>query len=126
MSLRVQAAEDFKHIINDDAGLGLSVTLTDPTGSVITINSLNNDIYQFIDTDTDLPVSGRYATVVFSTLDLAEKQVCIPIGILSELKNPWTVCYTDINGDKHSWMVQSTEPDRSIGGIVCKLRVYKQ
>lgn len=122
MGLREIAQRDSRAILNGDAGIVL--TLTDPAGNAGTLTGWSNDIGFLIDPDTGQAVSGRYATIAVSMIDLAAEGLGIPTNV-SEGVEPWRVALVNERGESFSFSVMSSQPDRTLGVVTCTLEVYK-
>jgi len=126
MGLRELAERDLGVIMEDGAyGPAWPVTLTDPAGNVSTgLYGLSNDISQVVDPDTGQLVSGRVASVAFRTSTLQAQGFSMPQGIHDQASLPWRVTFNDINGGAHSFKVRQTDPDRTLGIVVCILEAW--
>lgn len=124
MSLRLQAARDAQAIVEDQAGFGWPIKLTDPTGFSKDIKGLSNDIALTIDPDTGMLVSGRDVTISVHTRTLRNAGfVGNPRGVSQGL--PWVVEFEDTNGVTGRFKVVKTSPDRAFGLILMNLEVYR-
>lgn len=126
-NLRVIAQADVRAILADSAfGAALSLTITNPSGNSGVLTGWSNDIGLLIDPDTGQAVSGRFATCAFTFLDLASISVPgIPSGIVDSTKKPWRVAFTNERGVSYTFKVVETQPDQTLGYIVCTLEIYK-
>ena len=126
MSLRATAEADLKRITEDDkTGFGWPLKLTDPKGFVGNITGLQNDISQSIDPNTGVLVSGRFATIGVAFDSLSEAGLGLPVGVEDATKKPWIVEWIDVNCNAYKFKVKSTDPDRSLGIIICTLEIYE-
>ena len=126
MNLRLQAEADLGSIMEDTVGgFGWPITVTDPDGTVQPLVGLSTDIAQVIDPDTGQIVSGRLASVSIRIGALTAAGLTLPRGVAERAKKPWLVTFDDINGNPYTFKVQSADPDRAIGLVVCILEVYK-
>jgi hypothetical protein len=126
MNLRLQAEADLGSIMEDTVGgFGWPITVTDPDGTVRPLVGLSTDIAQVIDPDTGQVVSGRLVSVSIRIATLTAAGLALPRGESDRLKKPWLVTFDDINGNPYTFKVQSADPDRAIGLVVCILEVYK-
>lgn len=123
MNLRAVAQRDSQRILNGDASIML--TITDPAGLAGTLTGWSNDIGFAIDPETGLAVSGRYATIAISMLDLIEKGLGIPTNISENDIDPWTVSLVNEHGEAFLFAVTAAQPDRTLGVVTCTLEVYK-
>ena len=128
MSLRVQAERDLAVLIEDGAG-GFSwpAVLTAPDGHEAPepLMALVSDVPQLIDPDTGLAVSGRQASATFRISSLvAAGFTSLPESIPDEDSLPWVVQFNDINGNPHTFKVEQSNPDRTIGQVSVTLEVY--
>ncbi len=124
MSLRTQAADDFRKFSEDINGFGWPVTITDPAGVSTALTGFTNDISQVIDPETGQVVSGRTATVVFSLQTLRAAGVGMPKGINDAAVTPWLVQFTDPSLNAFIFKISRTDPDRTIESITCFLELY--
>ena len=126
MGLRELAEADNRIILNDNTfGFGYPVVLTDPTGVVIPLTGLSNDISQVIDPDTGVAVSGRLATAALNINDIIAAGLTLPVGIADSKIKPWLITFADINGNVNTFKVSKSDPDRAIGMLICTLEFYK-
>lgn len=126
MGLREQAEADNKAILNDSTfGFGFSITVTDPSGTVVVFTGFSNDISQLIDPDTGVAVSGRLATVALHIQDIYDAGLTLPKGIVDSASKPWLIAFNDINGGAHTFKVSESNPDRAIGMLICVLELYQ-
>lgn len=124
MNLRLRAALDAQQIVEDQAGFGWPIKLTDPTGFSSGIKGLSNDIALTIDPDTGMLVSGRDVTISVHTRSLRTAGFSdTPKGVSQG--TPWVVEFEDINGTQGRFKVVKTSPDRSIGLILMHLELYR-
>ena len=125
MNLRVQAEADLGSIMEDTAGgFGWPIVVTDPDGNAAALAGLSTDIAQVIDPDTGQIVSGRMASVSIRIALLTAAGFTLPRGVASRDAKPWLVAFDDINGNPYTFKVQSADPDRALGLVVCMLEVY--
>lgn len=125
MSLRDLAEADLAFILEDSVtGFGWSITLTDPAGQVGAFTGFSNDIAQAIDPDTGQVVSGRSASVSLRISSLTAGGFGLPRGIADASIKPWLVAFDDINGGAHTFKVQASDPDRTLGVVNCILEAY--
>lgn len=126
MGLRDIAAADNRTILNDSvSGFGYSITITDPTGNETPFTGFSNDIGQLIDPDTGVAVSGRLATVAIHIQDILDAGLTLPESIADRSQKPWLVTFSDINGFSQIFKVSNSNPDRTLGMLVCILEFYK-
>lgn len=126
MGLRNEAAADLAEIFADsDTGMGWSMSVVDPAGTIQTVKGRSTDIGHTIDSETGEIISGRTASVSFSIASLlAAGFTSLPVGIADASGKPWRVDFDDINGNTHRFKVQQTFPDRALGVVVCVLESY--
>lgn len=124
MSLRAQAEADLAFIVEDPAGFGWAITVTNPAGTSQALTGLSNDIAQAIDPETGQAVSGRTASVALRIATLETVGLGLPTAVASKSSKPWLVTFDDINGAAHTFKVSEVLPDRAIGVVVCMLQVY--
>ena len=121
MSLRRIAERDLGLILNDtQTGFGWPITLIDPLGNRFSRTGFSNDIYLLVDPDTGQAVSGRTASVALQVSSLPS----LPVGISDTASRPWIVEFDDIGGRPWRFRVSETNPDRTLGIIVCILELY--
>lgn len=126
MSLRQQAAADLADIVEDDVtGFGWPVTVTSPGGLSAALTGLTNDIAYAIDPETGQAVTGRIASVALRIASLTAAGLGIPVNVPDTDRFPWIVQFDDINGNSHTWKVIESQPDRTIGIVVCRLEAYQ-
>ena len=121
MNLRALAESDLAAVLEDDVyGFGWPISVTNPAGVVAPdLVGSSQDISQIIDPDTGQAVSGRLATVVLRISSLSA--VGIPAYIADEAGKPWVIIFDDING---AFKVAESNPDRTLGVVVCILEAY--
>ena len=125
MSLRAQAAADLLAIVEDAAGFGWPITVTNPAGTAADLTGLSADIGQMIDPETGIAVVGRKASVALAIASLTAAGLALPIGISSTASKPWRVTFNDLAGGTHEFKVSEAMPDRAIGVVTCILEAYK-
>ena len=126
MGLREIAEADLGVILEDSIyGFGYSITVTDPTGTVVPLTGFSNDISQLIDPDTGQAVSGRLASVALVISSLITAGLALPVGIADSANKPWLIQFDDINGNAFTFKVSQSNPDRTIGLVVCLLELYE-
>lgn len=122
MGLREVAEKDLAVTLQDTkCGFGWPIRLFNPDGHFIETNGQSNDIARLIDPDTGLAISGRYASVVLRISELLADGIGVPVGIADKTKKPWTVIFDDLNGREYKFKVMATDPDRTLGLVVCEL-----
>lgn len=125
MSLRAQAEADLAVTLEDSVfGFGFAIKVTDPTGNFGELTGFSNDIAQLIDPDTGQIVSGRLASAALRISSLTAKGLGIPEDVADETSKPWRIDFEDINGTPHTFKVTESDPDRSLGVVVCLLESY--
>ena len=125
MSLRDLAEQDLGATLEDVAGFGWSITVTDPAGTSVAFVGQSTDIAQIIDPDTGQAVSGRLASVALRVSSLTTAGLGRPVGIAYAGSKPWIVEFDDINGESYKFKVAKTNPDRALGIVVCILESYE-
>jgi hypothetical protein len=125
-SLRDQAAADLRSIVEDPAGFGWSITITNPAGTSAQVYGLSQDIALAIDPLTGVAVAGRTATVALTRASLAAAALGDPVAVVSEAGKPWLVSFEDTDGTIHLFKIAEQLPDRTIGLNVYRLEVYRQ
>ncbi|MCP4566696.1 MAG: hypothetical protein GY841_03840 [FCB group bacterium] len=128
MGLRDLAALHNRAIIgNSTTGWGWPATVTDPNGTSVEMSVLSNDISATIDPETGLIVSARFASATISIAALTDAGLGLPSGISDPTAKPWIVAFNDVNGaGPYVFKVASSDPDRSIGCVVCQLEGYTE
>ncbi len=126
MGLRATAAADNKAIIGDLDDWGWPATVTDPNGTSESMSVLSNDISAAIDLQTGMIVSGRFASATLSISALSDAGLGLPSGISDATSKPWLVTFDDVGGLSYTFKVASSDPDRSIGEVVCQLEEYTE
>ncbi len=127
MGLRETAAADLKSIHENTDDFAWEITVTDPDGNthVDPLYGLSNDISQAIDPETGMLVSGRSASVSIPIKSLLDAGfTSLPINIPDKTSRPWVIMFDDILGTSWTFKVSQSNPDRSIGSIVCLLETY--
>ncbi len=122
MNLRAIVQRDTQRILNGDSGIAL--TITDPAGNAGALTGWSNDIGFVIDPETGQAVSGRYATIAVSILDLNTSGLGIPTGVSSNNVDPWQVSFTNEQGEAFLFAVTAAQPDRTRGEVTCTLEAY--
>jgi len=126
MSLRTQAEADLSFILEDASAFGWPVTLTDPSGSSVSLTGSAKDVSEQIDPETGHVVSVRVASVTLRRSSITKAGLNQPQAITSRSAKPWTVTFDDINGSSHTFKVIEAKPDRTVGLVVLTLESYKQ
>jgi hypothetical protein len=125
VSLRIQAEADLTGIIQNEDDFGWPCVLTEPSGFSAPLTVLSSDIAQVIDPDTGIVVSGRFASVAIQISSLTTAGFSgLPEGISNSALKPWVVVFDDIGGVSHTFKVKSSNPDRALGIVVCKVELY--
>lgn len=123
-NLRELAERDLALTLEDAGGFAWPITITSPTGQSATLRGRSSDIAQVIDPDTGRAVSGRAASVTVRVSTLTAKGLPLPRSISQETMRPWVVTFNDIGGAVHSFKVVQSNPDRTLGVVVCHLEAY--
>ena len=124
--LRETAEADLVSIVENDAtGFGWSISVTDPSGTVVSLKGLSNDIAELIDPETGVAVTGRYASVAIAMESLEAAGLGLPEGVSDETSKPWIIGFNDIKGNPFIFKVKRSSPDRALGIITCEVEVYK-
>jgi hypothetical protein len=123
MGLREQATLDAQAIIENTDDFGAPVILTDPNDQTYEFVGLPNDIGVSVDPETGQAVSERRATVAFSMRSLEALELELPVG--KTTGKPWRARFNDARGRATTWKVVETQPDRTLGVIVCFLEIWK-
>lgn len=126
MSLRELAKSDNRAILEDTQGFGWPIFLISPTGKSKDMIGFSNDISLIVDPDTGQVISGREASIALHTESLTEAGFSsLPVGISDSNRKPWVVKFDDINGRPCEFKVAESNPDRTLGMIVCLLEFYR-
>ena len=125
MGLREQAALDNRTILEDTAGFGWPIRVTDPAGTVRDLVGMSNDISQAVDPGTGQLVTGRAAHVTISLAALAAAGLGIPKNVADGSGAPWRVRFTDVAGAEYEFKVSEAMPDRTLGCVLLALESYK-
>lgn len=128
MGLRAQIESDLSFILEDDAaGFGWPITLTAPDLTTALLVGFSTDIGVAIDPQTGQVVSGRSVSVALRISSLvAAGFATLPEGIADSTTAPWVVVFDDVNGNECTFKVAQSEPDRTIGLVLCRLELYKK
>ena len=70
-------------------------------------------------------VSGRAASVSLRLSTLDARGIGRPVGIEDSKAKPWVVEFLDINGLSYTFKVKSSDPDPTLGLLVCILEAYE-
>lgn len=125
MGLREQAAADNRAILEDTAGFGWPIRVTDPAGTVAELVGVSTDVFQAIDPGTGQIVSGRSAEVTLSIAALTAAGLGMPKGEADATKKPWRIRFNDVAGAAYEFAVAEARPDRTLGCVLCVLEAYK-
>lgn len=127
MGLREQAAADLKIILEDSAaGFGMVIRLIDPAGRDASLTGFTTDVFQGLDPETGVQVSGRIASVALSIKAIRDAGFPnLPRGVGEQSEKPWIVEFDDAAGVLHRFKVSEAMPDRAIGIITARLEAYK-
>ena len=90
----------------------------------VSITGSSSDISLILDPDTGQAVSGRQASVVIRLATLSDMGLGIPVGVEDTDRKPWLITVDDITGVEHIFKVQESNPDRTLGVVLCKLELY--
>jgi len=123
MSLRALAESDLEFLVEDDSnGWAMPIELKDPAEKTsVDLRGLSNDIYEAIDPDLGIVVSGRTATVTIRISTLVAQGFTLPVGIVKTDSRPWTVEFKDLAGNDYLFKVVEARPDRGVGVVTCIL-----
>lgn len=125
MGLRAVAAADNRAILEDTAGFGWPITVTDPAGTIRSLTGSAGDISQSVDPSTGQLVTGRTAQVTLSLAALTAAGLGIPKGTSDGAGKPWLVQFNDPAGTSHLFKVSEALPDRALGCVLLSLEAYK-
>lgn len=123
MSLADIASVDLRNILNGD---GDDVTLQSPDGTTAKFLANTQDISHAIDPQTGMLISGRTATVALSQIDLLAMNMAPCAVADTKSSKPWVVRFREtVSGVEHTFKVQETRPDRTIGALILILEFYR-
>ena len=126
MGLRDIAEADLGTILEDGIyGFGWSINITDPDGNTAPLTGFSNDISQLIDPETGQAISGRLVSIAIRISSLTAYGLSLPRGIADAALKPWLVTFDDINGNSYTFKISQSNPDRSIGMVVCLCEFYE-
>lgn len=125
MGLRELAAADNRSILEDTAGFGWPIRVTDPAGTVRDLVGVSTDVWQAIDPQTGTLVSGRTAEVTLSIAALTAAGLAMPKGVPDKSSKPWRVRFNDVAGAAYEFKVAEARPDLTLGCVLCILEAYK-
>lgn len=124
--LRAIAESDLSFILEDGAyGFGWPISVTNPAGTVQPFTGFSGDISAMFDPDTGIPVSGQLAHVVLRLSSLNAVSFTLPRGIADESSKPWVVQFDDIDGKARVFKIKNSDPDFTLGIVVCILEHYE-
>jgi len=123
MSLRETAAADLDVILNDIDDWAVDIILTDPSGVSLSMRGFSMDIGVSVDAETGQLVSGRSASVSLPISDILMAGMVLPTGSTDTSSMPFVVTFDDTDGMSYRFEVVSTQPDRTLGLVVCALSV---
>ena len=126
MGLRSIAEADLATTLEDVAGFGWPITITDPSGVSASITGQSDDIALEIDPETGQLVSGRVASVALRISTLTANGLGLPVGVANESLRPWVVKFKDPSGNDYTFKVQQSNPDRALGVVTCRLETYQE
>jgi hypothetical protein len=126
VGLRETAENDLAFILEDSVdGFGWDINLTDPVGLSEDLVGYSGDISLTIDPETGVPVSGQLAHVALRITTLKGLGFEIPRGIVETTSKPWVVVFNDIDGVQRTYKVQESNPDLTLGIVICLLENYE-
>lgn len=121
--LRDQAERDLGSILEAPGDWGVPLVLTDPANFTGTkqLYGRTGDVGMYLDPDTGVTVTGRYATatVRLSTLT-ANGFTSVPRAIADATSKPWRVTY-----DGLVRKVKASQPDYTAGVVMMILESYE-
>jgi hypothetical protein len=118
------AYDDAELIMKETDGFVWDCTITDPSGTSVAFKCRSNDIHLLFDVDTGQVITGRQATIVVLTKDLAAAGFQDIRNIEDSTSKPWVIDVDDINGKSGKFKVRETHPDNTIGLMVMILETY--
>lgn len=125
MSLLDRVRKDAQTIMNSGRfGFGTDVVITDPDGVEYPMKSILTVIHNLIDPDTGQPVSGYLATASINRYNVPVSKRTELYGVSDELKRPWTMRETNIDGVIVTYKITRAAPDEANGNILCDLGSY--
>lgn len=126
MSLREEMEALLSETLEDPELFGWPITVTDPGGESAQMYGQSTDISLLIDPSTKEAVSGRTASVVLRMSSLvAAGFTSLPKGISDMTLKPWRMDFQDILLNDHTFKVKESNPDRTLGILVCIVEVYR-
>jgi hypothetical protein len=125
MGLRAQAALDVQAILEDTTEFGQTVTLTNPSEQSADLTGYTNDVGVSLDPSTGAAVSARRMSVALPIKALSDAGLGLPIAVSDPDAKPWRVTFEDLAGNSQTFKVTETQPDRTLGIVVCLLEVYR-
>lgn len=126
MNLREVAEQDLAVTLEDNIyGWGWPIKVIDPAGLSKDIFGQANDIAFQIDPQTGQAVSGTIVEVVFRISTLISAGFAdLPKDQPDKTKKPWIFEFDDINGNTGTFIIKQSNPDKTLGIILCQLQVY--
>ena len=124
LNLRDKAVADTRNILEGVAGI--DVALTNPAQSLTaTVRGFSSDIARAIDPETNLFVQGQFASVQLPIGAITDAGFSdIPTGIMDSTSKPWVVEYQEPGQNLRKYKVRNSEPDYSLGIVICTLETY--
>lgn len=127
MGLREEMEAALSETLEDSDLFGWAISLKDPDGLTKSLNGSSSDIAQVIDPETGVAVSGRVASIALRISSIyGAGFTSLPKAISNTTLKPWIVTVDDINGNSYVFKVKESNPDRTMGVVVCYLEVYSQ
>lgn len=125
MSLLEQARADANTILETGAGsLSVDAWVIEPGGFGAKIPGMFNDIEQTVDPGTGEFLTGRRISIAMSQQDFYDAGFDqIPRGIADGAKKPWIVS-VKVDCTDQKFKVVKSNPDRTVGVVVCILGLY--
>ncbi len=124
--LREQAESDLSFILEDGVyGFGWPINIKDPAGTDADLTGFSGDISQMFDPETGVPISGQLAHVALRLTTLKAVPFEVPRGVADESSKPWVVTFEDIDGEPRTFKVKNSDPDFTLGVVVCILEHYE-
>lgn len=125
MSLRAQANEDLKEILNDGDTGGVDCVITSPAGLTASFKVSHNDVHVAFDPGTGEMVTGRQASVAVITSELIAEGFDSIEGVADSSSAPWLATVSDVEGRSGVFKVAATHPDATLGLTVLILEFYE-
>ncbi len=108
---------------NSASGFGRAIRVKTPAGVVLELTGLTRDISDAIDPDTGVNITTRQASAAIRISAFGAHG--IPQNVPENDKRPWSVTFSDADGNPQTYRVIESKPDRTIGIVVLILEILK-